>query len=59
METMGGQSRAKKRKKFKSYYVVWKLLWQVENGTEIKRLNRTMQYGNTTDIVKVPNEHVV
>ena len=36
-----------KKRKFKSYYVVWKLLFQPYKRGWIISLNRTMQYGNS------------
>ena len=33
-------------RRFKSYYVVWKLLRKMKNNIISGGLNRTMQYGN-------------
>ena len=44
---------------FKSYYVVWKLQQQYEKQQHEKRLNRTMQYGNSDDINTLSDEEIV
>ena len=35
--------------KFKSYYVVWKLMWELLSIMDNVCLNRTMQYGNEVE----------
>ena len=41
-----GRDRVSSEKKFKSYYVVWKLFSIKGKAYTMSRLNRTMQYGN-------------
>ena len=43
------------KKRFKSYYVVWKLFGNTTYEVGEPSLNRTMQYGNSAC---QPNEHV-
>ena len=43
----GGMSE---QKVFKSYYVVWKQIWLNDKDSSDVGLNRTMQYGNVSDI---------
>ena len=40
------QKKTRKKRTFKSYYVVWKPQEKEKNINEEKSLNRTMQYGN-------------
>ena len=46
METNLKKYKYKNKYKFKSYYVVWKLLYYINNIVIRVCLNRTMQYGN-------------
>ena len=41
-----------KKKKFKSYYVVWKRTYAVIDPPDAESLNRTMQYGNSSNLLK-------
>ena len=46
METKKGKKKIQRKRKFKSYYVVWKLHTYTFLYMNYKGLNRTMQYGN-------------
>ncbi len=46
METKDKMATKEVIKKFKSHYVVWKLLWAGALVNILVSLNRTMQYGN-------------
>ena len=48
METCNQHEGHSRPTMFKSYYVVWKQIMIITENKKIKRLNRTMQYGNRT-----------